>query len=67
MNDTEEDDLFPLRQLKHNPVSLTQKEAAILRLAHAYGISDLAAAKLILLLRNRTKAANSKSNDATIS
>ena len=65
MNDAREHDLFPLRQLKHNPVPLTQKEAAFLRLAHAYGISDLAAARTILLLRARKKTATSKSKDAT--
>lgn len=64
MNDTKEASLFPLRRPKHNPVSLTQKEAAILRLAHAYGISDVAAAKVILLLRTREKTATSKSKDA---
>ena len=65
MNDAREHDLFPLRQPKHNPVPLTQKEAAFLRLAHAYGISDLAAARTILLLRARKKTATSKSKDAT--
>ena len=65
MNDTEEDGLFPLRQPKHHRVSLTQKEVAILRLAHAYGISEIAVAKLILHLRSRKKAADSKSKDGT--
>lgn len=65
MNDAEEGNLFPQRQPKHNPVSLTQKEAAILRVAHAYGISDLAAAKVILLLRTRGKTANLRSKNAT--
>ncbi len=65
MNDAKKYNLFPIRQPKHNPVPLTQKEAAILRLAHAYGISDLAAAKLILLLRTRQKTASPKSKDAS--
>ena len=65
MNDAREHDLFALRQRRHNPVPLTQKEAAFLRLAHAYGISDLAAAKTILLLRARKQTATSKSKDAT--
>lgn len=66
MNYAQEGDLFPRRQPKRNPVPLTQKEAAILRLAHAYGISDIAVVKLILLLRSREKTANSKSKDGTI-
>ena len=63
MNDAREHDLFALRQRRQNPVPLTQKEAAFLRLAHAYGISDLAAAKTILLLRAKKQTPTSKSKD----
>jgi hypothetical protein len=67
MNDAQEDNLFPLRQPKRNLVSLTPKELAILRLADAYGVSDIAAAKLILALRDKQKAADAhNSRDATM-
>jgi predicted DNA-binding protein (UPF0251 family) len=55
MNNAEDDNLFSVRPPKRKPVSLTQKEAAIMRLADAYGMSGEGAAKLILLLRERKK------------
>ncbi len=39
MNNDEKSDLFPVRQTKHKRVSLTQKEADILRLADRAGMS----------------------------
>jgi hypothetical protein len=43
---------------KHNPASLTQEEVAdIMQLADAYGISDVATAKLLVRFRERKKAA----------
>jgi predicted DNA-binding protein (UPF0251 family) len=62
MNNDENGDLFPVRQSKPNRVSLTQKEADILRLANQYGMSLEATAKLILLLRARKKATDAKKN-----
>jgi predicted DNA-binding protein (UPF0251 family) len=55
MNNAEDDNLFSVRHPKRKPVSLTQKEVAIMRLADAYGMSGEGAAKLILLLRERKK------------
>jgi xanthosine utilization system XapX-like protein len=62
MNNDENGNLFPVRQTKPKRVSLTQKEADILRLADRSGMSLEATAKLILLLRARKKAANAKKN-----
>lgn len=62
MNNDENGNLFPVRQTKPKRVSVTQKEADILRLADRSGMSLEATAKLILLLRARKKAANAKKN-----
>ncbi|MBD0304033.1 MAG: hypothetical protein ICV85_18250 [Tolypothrix sp. T3-bin4] len=62
MNNDENGDLFPVRQSKPKRVSLTQKEADILRFADRAGMSLEATAKLILLLRARKKAAKVKKN-----
>jgi hypothetical protein len=52
-----DDNLFPRRK-PLNPGSLTQEEVAnIMRVAEAYGMSDVAEAKLLLFFRNRKKAA----------
>lgn len=59
--------LFPPRSSKHYSRLLTKKESAILRLADAYGISRIAAAKLILGLRKRHEAANVKLGKNTTS
>lgn len=66
MNDTENGNLFPVHQPKRKPVPLTQQEAAILRLANAYGMSPEATAKIILRLRAQKKgAAVKKAKDST--
>jgi hypothetical protein len=48
------------RQSKSDHPNLTQKEVEMLRLAKRVGTSLEATAKLILLLRSRKKAADSK-------
>lgn len=62
MNGGENGDLFPVRQSKGKPLPLTQKEITLLHIAKRSGVSLEATAKLILLLRARKKAANSKKN-----
>ncbi len=52
--------LFSGRQSKSNRPNLTQKEIEMLRLAKRVGTSLEATAKVILLLRNRRKAADTK-------
>ncbi|MBD0345477.1 MAG: hypothetical protein ICV63_11780 [Coleofasciculus sp. Co-bin14] len=67
MNNTKDGNLFPVRQPKHKLPRLSPQEAAIWRLADAYGMSPEAAAKIILRLRAQKQAtALKKSQDSTL-
>ncbi|HBB35968.1 MAG TPA: hypothetical protein DDZ80_30165 [Cyanobacteria bacterium UBA8803] len=50
----------PPRRSRYAKVHLSPKESAILRVADAYGFSEIGAAKLILRLRERQKIAEAK-------
>jgi hypothetical protein len=66
MNNTKDGNLFPVRQPKHKLPRFTPQEAAIWRLADAYGMSPEAAAKIILRLRTQKQAtAVKKTQDST--
>lgn len=63
IRNSDDDNLFP-RHKPLNPASLTQEEVAnIMRLAEAYGMSDVAKARLLLFFRSRKKAAYEKKRE----